>query len=439
MSTLREDQETAINRGTKGTSAGTSYQPQADAPGGHHPQAHSDAVNAEAVRHVRSPRSRASLYWFFFLAAFAAVDVFFGLAAKKAFQVKAGMEMGAKMAPPPPAVTSSVVHEDNWQPTLAGIGSMEAVQGVTVSADLPGVIKEIRFESGTTVKQGEILVALVTDQEQAQLEASEAMRDLSVYSLRRQRDLLDKKASSQSDFDTAEAQQRQMEANVAAAKAAIARKTIRASFTGQLGIRLVNLGQYLNSGDKIVSLQALDPIHVNFNLPQQYRDAVKLGTNVELRTDATGDRVFQGKINAQDSLVDTATRNFQIQATLENKDGVLLPGMFAKVTVLLPGDQKVLPVPSSAINHAPYGDSVFVVHDGMKDPLLPAKPPFKGVTQQFVKTGPTRGDLVAILSGLKPGDEVITSGVFKLINGAPVNINNSVKPDANANPNPEDS
>ncbi len=430
MSTLSQDQEAAAK-------AGTSYRSTPAVPGAH--DAHSVAVNAEAARYARTSRSKAALFFYFLLAAAAAAEVFFGLGIAKAFQVKKGMEMGAKMAPPPASVTSSVIHEDNWQPTLSGIGSMEAVQGVTVAADLPGVIKEIRFESGTTVKEGEILVALVTDQEQAQLEASEAMRDLSVYSLRRQRDLLDKKASSQSDFDTAEATQRQNEANVAAAKAAIARKTIRAPFAGKLGIRLVNVGQYLNSGDKIVSLQALDPIRVNFNLPQQYRDTVQVGADVELRTDATGDRVFKGKVNALDPLVDTATRNFQVQATMDNKEGVLLPGMFANVSVLLPGEQKVLPVPSSAINHAPYGDSVFVVHSGMKDPLFPDKPPFKGVMQQFVKTGPTRGDLVAILSGLKPGDEVITSGVFKLLNGAPININNSVKPDANAAPNPEDS
>lgn len=407
---------------------------------GHADDPPTSVVNEEAARYAAGARSKKSLFWFLFLAGFAAVDVFLLLGVIKGFQTLGGIKAGAKMAPPPPAATSAIVHKDHWQPSLKAIGSMEAVQGVMVSADLPGVVKEILFESGATVKAGDVLVRLVTDQEQSELEAMEAMRDLSVYSLRRQRDLLEKKASSQSEFDTAEAQQRQAEANVADKRAAIARKTIRAAFAGQLGIRLVNLGQYLNSGDKIVSLQALDPIRANFSVPQQYRDTIKPGTEVEIHTDATGDAVFKGKINALDSLVDTATRNFQVQATFDNKEGRLQPGMFANVAVLLPGDQTVLPVPSSAINYAPYGNSVFVVVKNMKDPTGAIKDPFTGVQQKFVKLGPTRGDLVAILDGLTEGQEIVTSGVFKLQNNGPVNINNaSAKPDANAAPNPEDS
>jgi membrane fusion protein (multidrug efflux system) len=402
--------------------------------GGH---AHRDSQAAldRAYRHATRPRTGEALFGWFVVAAIGALLVVGVLYLIKANQIKAAVAMGASMAPPPATITSSVVKEANWQPTLRAIGSMEAVQGVTVSADMSGVVREIRFESGTPVKQGDVLVRLVTDQEQAELEASEAMRDLATFSLRRQRELVEKKASSQSDFDTAEAQQRQAEAQVADKRAAIARKTIRAPFTGQLGIRMANLGQYLNSGDPIVPLQALDPIHVNFSLPQQNLAVVQVGTEVQLTTDATGDTVFKGKISALNPQVDKATRNFQAQAVLSNPDGRLRPGMFANVEVIMPGDQKVLPVPSSAINYAPYGNSVFVITNGKDLKGQPARV----VKQQFVKLGPTRGDLVAVINGLKPGDEVVTSGVFKLQNEAPVRVDNSVQPGANPNPKPAES
>jgi membrane fusion protein (multidrug efflux system) len=409
---------------------------------------------APARRDVRqaayAPRPRTALSKFLrlLLVLILLALVVAGLGFLKYRQIKAMMAMAASGAftPPATAVTTSIVHQAQWEPLLPAIGTLEAVQGTTVSADLAGIVTEIDFESGKNVKAGDILVRLVTDQEQATLDAALANRDLMVYSLRRAKELRDKNANSQSDYDTAEANERQAEANVSNAKAAIARKTIRAPFDGVLGIRKVSLGQYLHEGDPVVPLQALDPIYVDFTLPQQNMRDFSVGSEVHMRTDATGTEEFAGKITAINPLVDTATRNFQVQATISNKAGKLRPGMFANVDVLLNGrSAAVLPVVSSAIQYAPYGNSVFVVVKDMelpKDATVPNAPkdkPYLGVRQQFVHTGQTKGDFVAITSGLKEGDEVVTSGVFKLQNGSAVQINNSVKPEAETHPNPEES
>ena len=397
---------------------------------------------------LRPPKRTAGQWiWRIFLTLLA-IGVVIGLVARvKVRQVQALMADAAagKFDPPPSAVTTTTIHGARWQPTLHAIGSLEAVQGVTVSADLPGVVKEIRFESGATVRQGDILVRLNTDQEQAQLDANTAQRDLTMLALKRARDLREKNANSQSEFDTAEANEHQAEANVAAARAAIDRKTIRAPFNGTLGIRRASLGQYLNSGDPVVALQSMDPIYVDFTLPQQNLRDFGVGAEVEVKTDATGDTIFKGKVNAINSLVDSATRNFQAQATVANPEGKLRPGMFANVDVLLGGERDVLPIPGSAVAYAPYGNSVYVIAHKVKIPADPAVPNSKektielAVRQQFIKTGQNKGDLVAVVSGLKEGDEIVSSGTFKLQNNAPVKINNSVKPEADANPKPEES
>ena len=388
----------------------------------------------------------ANLGWFGVLA-IAAVVVIGGLGFLKYSQIAKMQALAASGAflPPPVAVTTVTVHTQQWQPTLHAIGSVEAVQGTNISADLPGIVKEIDFQSGQTVKKGDILVRLVTDQEQAQLEANQAQRDLAVYTLKRQKDLRDKNTNSQSDFDNAEAGERQSEAMVDNARAAIDRKTIRAPFAGVLGIRKVNVGQYLDSGNQIVTLQSMDPIYVDFTLPQQNLRDFAVGSTVDVTTDATGDQLFTGKVTAVESLVDNATRNFQAQATLANPDGKLRPGMFAAVDVLVGGNGNVLPVPGSAINYAPYGNSVFVIVHNISQPADPTKPdgPKKNVPlaveQRFVTTGQTKGDLVAVTKGLKEGDEIVSSGVFKLQNNSPVQINNSVKPEAEADPHPDES
>ena len=396
----------------------------------------SSLVPRSSTGEVRQPGRAGALFVRFVIVLAAVVAVLCLLGFLKYRQIQAAIAFGATMTPPPVAVTTQVVRATTWQPTVRAIGTLEAVQGVTVSADLPGVVKEILFESGKTAKAGDILVRLVTDEEQAQLESAQAQRDLRVLSLQRERDLIKSHTASQSEFDAADADYRQAEAAVAQAKAAIARKTIRAPFDGVLGIRLVNVGQYLNSGDKIVPLQSTDPIYADFSLPQQSLSRFGVGSEVRVTTDATGDTEFPGKITAINSMVDSSTRNFQTQATVANPGARLHPGMFANVDVILPVQNGVLTVPSSSISYAPYGDSVFVVTQ-VTDPLT--KKTVLGVRQQFVRLGQTRGDMVAIDTGVKEGQEVVTSGVFKLQNNAPVQINNSVQPEAEDAPHPDES
>jgi membrane fusion protein (multidrug efflux system) len=296
-------------------------------------------------------------------------------------------------------------------------------------------VRQIAFESGSKVRAGDLLARLDTTQEEAQLHQAEAQRDWSSVSLQRDKNLLEKHAISQSDYDNAEATSRQGQASVDQYNALIARKTLRAPFDGVAGIRQVNLGQYLKEGDPIVTVQAFDPIYVNFSLPQQDLSKLSVNQPVVLRVDAFPDRTFGGRITAVNSLVDQATRNVQIQATLANHDWLLRPGMFAKVSVLMSEKQNVVAIPATAIHYAPYGDSIFIVSE-MQDRQGKE---YKGVKEQFIKTGQSRGDMIAIVSGLKPGEEVVTSGVFRLKSGARVIVNNQIKPDSDLAPHPSDS
>ena len=341
----------------------------------------------------------------------------------------------ASFQPPPDAVTSVVVHQEQWPSTLGVIGTMEAVQGVMVSADLPGTVDKINFDSGKAVRQGEILVELDTQQERAQLAALEAQRDLAKLNYDRMKQLVNEGVISRVEYDQATAQQRSTEANVNEIRATIARKTIRAPFSGVLGIRKVNLGQYLAGGNPIVQLQALNPIYVNVGIPQQSVSQVKIGRTLQITSEEMSGKVFTGRVTAIDSVVDEATRNIQVQATLANPGGVLRPGMFVQVQLGLGQSASVIALPASAVNYAPYGNSVFVIED-MKDPKGES---YRGVRQQFVKVQGSRGDQVAVIEGLKPGQEVVTSGVFKLRNGAKVQVNNKVQPGNNPAPKPEDS
>jgi membrane fusion protein (multidrug efflux system) len=346
--------------------------------------------------------------------------------------IEKGKEMGKMFAPPPSAVTTVVVKGQTWQPVLSAVGSLRAVQGVTVSTDLAGIVSEIAFESGTAVKKGELLVKLDTAQEEAQLRSSQARLELAKTNLGRTRELVAKKAVAQSELDTVESTLRQMEASVEEMKALAARKRIDAPFDGIVGIRQVNLGQYLQPGAPIVPLQSLDPIHVGFALPQQHLDTATSGKKLRLRADGVTGAEFEGEITAVDSKIDEATRNFTVQGTIKNAEQKLRPGMFVDVEVLLPPQEGVLAIPSSSIAYAPYGDSVYVVREGAGPDGMPGKI----VQQQFVKLGPKRGDQVSVLSGIKEGDEIVSSGVFRLRPGAPVQVNNSVQPGNELNPNP---
>ena len=350
-------------------------------------------------------------------------------------QIQTAIAEGAAFQPPPEAVTTVVAEQVEWPSTLSAIGTMAAVQGVTVSADLPGIVERITFDSGRPVREGEILAELDTRQERAQLAAIEAQRDLARLNYDRMKGLLSERAISQAEFDRATAEQKQTDAQVGEIRAAIQRKTIRAPFTGVLGIRQVNLGQYLAAGDPLVPLQSLNPIYVNFGVPQQDVSRIRPGHQVRVTANDAGSAALVGRVTAVDAIVDPATRNIQIQATLANSGGRLRPGMFVQTELSLGASRSVVPLPASAISYAPFGDSVFVVADlkGQNGET------YRGVRQQFVKLGGARGDQVAVVSGVKPGDEVVTSGVFKLRNGIAVVINNKVQPANSRAPKLEDS
>ena len=357
-----------------------------------------------------------------------------GLGFVKFQQIQTAIAQGAAFQPPPEAVTTIVASREEWPHTLGAIGTVAAVQGVVVSADLPGTVERVAFDSGRAVRQGEVLVQLDMRQERAQMAAAEAQRDLARQTFERVQGLLKDNVISRAEYDDASADYKQQEARVGEIRAAIERKTIRAPFSGILGIRQVNLGQYLSSGDPIVQLQSLNPIYVNFDVPQQATQHVRPGRGVRISSDDLGALEFAGRITAIDSVVDEQTRNIQVQATLANPEGRLRPGMFVQAEVTLGGARAVVPLPASAVSYAPYGNSVFIV-SSMKGPNGET---YRGVRQQCVKLEGARGDQEGVVAGVNPGDEVVTSGVFKLRNAAAVLVNNTVQPANNPAPKPED-
>ncbi len=364
----------------------------------------------------------------------AVVVVIAGLGFIKFQQIQAAIAEGASFAPPPASVTTFEVSESSWQPVLRSVGSVNAVNGVVVSTDLPGIVQSIDFTSGVEAKAGQVLIRLDARQEAAQLNAAKARLDLARVNLDRQEGLLKKRVASQSDYDSASAEYKQAQAAVIEVQALIERKTIRAPFDGLLGIREVNLGEYLESGSPVVPLQSLDPIYVNFSLPQQHFAELVPGRKVQVLADGLPGEKFSGEITAIDPNVDESTRNVRVQATLANPDGKLRSGMFVQVELLLPPRDGILAVPASSVSFAPYGNSVFAVETMENE----QGEEYLGVRQQFVKTGTSRGDLVEIATGLKTGDTIVSSGVFKLQNNAPVIVNNDVQPGAELSPTPED-
>ena len=366
----------------------------------------------------------------------AAVLIFIAtIAAIKTRQIRAGIKQHASFQPPPEAVTTVVVRREEWPATWNSIGSVAAVHGVTVSADLPGIVDKIEFESGQSVGVGAVLVRLDTRQEQAQLAAAQAARDLADLNLKRARGLVAQGISPQADLDRIAAEQKQAEARAGEIRATIERKTIRAPFAGVLGIRQINLGQYLDGGAPVVPLQSVRPVYVNFSVPSEQVARLKVGSAIHAAAEGATGVEEDGRVTALDSVVNEATRNVQIQATFANADGKLRPGMFVKTNVGVGAGEPAITVPTSAILYAPYGDSVFIV----EDVTGPNGQRYLGVRQQFVKLGASRGDQVAVLTGMKPGEQVVTSGAFKLRNGAAVKVNNKVQPGNSPAPKPEDS
>jgi membrane fusion protein (multidrug efflux system) len=322
------------------------------------------------------------------------------LAGVKALQLRTLMAGAAAGGPPPETVSSVVVREENWPETLTAIGSLTAVQGVNVTAELSGMVREIAFQSGAVVAKGDLLVRLDTATEEAQLRATQAQVDLDFVNLNRVRNLRAEKMVSESDLNAAEAAWKQNVAHADAIRATMEKKTLRAPFAGRLGIRLINLGQYLETGKAIVSLQALTPVYAEFSLPQQELARLKTEMRVRLTIDAYPGRVFEGELTAMNPDLDPATRSVGLQATFANSDLALRPGMFARVEVLLAEQRAALVVPATSILSAPYGDSVYVLEPKPD----PEGKPGLVVRQQFVRAGRARGDLVSVETGLKAGN-----------------------------------
>jgi membrane fusion protein (multidrug efflux system) len=347
-----------------------------------------------------------------------------------------GKMMSSPMVMPPTTVSSATVKEEDWPPVLSSVGSVSAVQGAVVATELAGVVAEVNFQNGAVAKKGDVLVRLDASAEEGQLKSAEADLELARANLQRTRDLAARKVVSKQELDSAESAFRQKQGSVDQMGSMITKKEVRAPFDGQLGIRQVNIGQSIEARTPIVALTALDPVYVDFALPQQELPKLSDGLEARVHSDALPGREFKGRLTAMNSMVDTTTRNVSLQATLENPDHALRPGMFAKVEIVLPEKSKTLVIPGSAVSYAPYGDSVFVI-EKKKDPKTGKES--QTIRQQFVRVGEARGDFVAITEGLKAGETIVSTGVFKLRNGMPVTINNDLAPKPQLNPKPVDS
>lgn len=352
------------------------------------------------------------------------------LAAIKTMQIGAMMEQQKRSAPPPVTVTSAFVAKESWETSLTSVGTLVAQQGVTVAAELAGKVTDIAFESGDRVKKGAVLLRQDTSSEEAQLPGALAQVELSRANRERYEQLFEKRLVAQVERDSAVANAELAQAQADTIRAAIAKKTLRAPFSGRLGIRQVNLGQMLREGDAIVTLQSLDPIYTDFTLPQQQLPRVRPGLTVRVTTDAVPGMTWTGSITAVNPLVDTETRHVRLRATAPNQGEKLRPGMFVSVAVGLPARQTLLVIPATAVLYAPYGDSVFVIEDA-------ADGKGKVLRHQFVRLGQKRGDFVAVLSGVKEGEAVATTGVFKLRNGQSVEVDNKLAPAFQEAPKPE--
>jgi membrane fusion protein (multidrug efflux system) len=353
------------------------------------------------------------------------------LAGIKALQIMAMIDHGKKIVPPLETVTTAMVNAETWDTSLSAVGTLTAVQGVTIAAEMTGKVVNIAFNSGTTVKKGDLLISQDVSSEEAQLLGALAQEKLARIILDRDGKMLAKKIISQADLDTAAANYDQAAAQVNNIRTTIAKKTFHAPFSGSLGIRQVNLGQMLREGDPIVTLQTLDPIYADFTFPQQQFARLHPGLTVLVTSDALPGAVIDGHITAINPLIDADTRNIKVRATLINNGEKLRPGMFVNVAVGLPVRQKVLTIPATSVLYAPYGDSVFVVADDKEHKRG------KLLRQQFVRLGEKRGDFISVTNGLNQGETVVSTGVFKLRNGQGAVIDNKLAPSFSLTPHPE--
>jgi len=351
------------------------------------------------------------------------------LAATKSLQIETLIQHGKHFIPPPATVTVAEVKTELWPQELDAVGTLTAVQGVTIAAELPGKVTEIAFQAGASVRKGDLLIRQDTSVEEAQLPGALAAAELARINRDRADRMFADKIISQADHDTAVANYSQALAAADSIRATIGKKTLRAPFSGRLGVRQVNLGQLLGQGDAIVTLQALDPIFVDFSLPQQRLAQVRAGLPVQVTCDALPGRTVRGSVTAINPLVDADTRNLRIEATVGNRDEQLRPGMFVNVALSRQESRPVRAIPATAVLYAPYSDSVFVLDPG---------PDGKGMVlrQQLVTLGDRRGDLVAVAKGLEPGERVVSTGVFKLRNGMPVVVDNQSAPAFQQSPTP---
>ncbi len=361
------------------------------------------------------------------------------LAYVKYEQISTLINAGENRTLPSITTTSFSVKEASWEQTLSAIGSLEAAKGLVITADISGRISKVLFEAGSEVEAGDLLVQQGTSEERAQLRSNQAAAALAKSTLKRTAELYRKKVASKSELDNAQSTYDSAVADVDNTRATIEKKSIRAPFSGRLGIRLVDLGQFINAGDSVVSLQSIDKMYVNFSLPQQFNAKVSTDLSVRLESDAVPNQQFIGKIKVIDPEIDTATRSVRLQAIIDNPRQELLPGMFATIDVLLPESESVLLIPVTAVQYATFGDSVFVIERALdEETKKPVEPQKLIVRQQFVKLGESRGDFVVVKKGLKQGETVASTGVFKLNNGASVIVNNSVAPNFNIEPSVSD-
>ncbi len=340
---------------------------------------------------------------------------------------------------PPATVSAMKADYQLWQPQLNAVGTLRAVRGVDVTTEVAGLVRSIDFKAGDEVKAGQVLAQLNADSDIAQLHSLEAAAELAAIVYERDKAQLAAEVISKAQVDTDAGDLKSKRAQVAQQQAVVEKKTLRAPFAGKLGISIVNPGQYLNPADKLVTLQTLDPIYVDFYLPQQQLPQVAIGQALTLTTDTYPGVAFVGKINAINSKIDTNTRNVQVEATMPNAKRQLLPGMFANVKVNSGDENRYLTLPQTAITFNPYGNTVFVVKASDKKEDQDEKGNARLLAQQvFVTTGPTRGDQVAILKGIEPGTQVVTSGQVKLKNGTPLIIDNKVQPSNSPDPKPQE-